>query len=139
MGVPIEVMDFLDYAFQFVERNGFFLLLFFGVFQYCRYYFIDPWLSMQRKRWALSKAQNPSRVASLDEKRAKALDRLSETYVVAAKEGSLARQKKLKQREERKKKYDAFGYNPLTGTGSSRGGGGFKSSRANGPSGKRGG
>ena len=34
MGVPIEVMDFIDYAVQFVERNGFFLLLFFCVFQY---------------------------------------------------------------------------------------------------------
>jgi hypothetical protein len=139
MGVPIEVKDLLDDAFQFVESNGFFLLLFFGVFQYCRYYFISPWLSMKRKQWALSKAQNPSRVSSLDEKRAKALDRLSASYVVDAKERSLERHKKLKQREERKKKYDAFGYNPLTGTGSSRGGGGFKSSRTNGPSGKRGG
>ena len=78
----------------------------------------------------MSLAKDPVRVTSLDEKKALARQKLLKRYEQESKIGRLARKQKEQDREERKKLAAvASGYNPLTGTGSSRGGSSFQSSR----------
>ena len=137
MPLPVDMTDMIDAVFGFIERNGFFFLIVGCILNYVGYYYVNPWLGNLYKQRQISLAKDPARVTALDEKRALARQKLSERYEVESKIGKLARGKKEQDRDERRKLAAvASGYNPLTGTGSSRGGSSFQSSR---PRPKRGG
>ena len=130
MPLPVDVTDVIDGVFGFIERNGFFLLLLGCILNYVGYYYINPWLGNLYKKRQLSLAKDPDRVTALDGRREQARQKLLERYEQEKKVGRLVRQRKEQDREEKRKLAAVTsGYNPLTGTGSSRGGSSFQSSR----------